>query len=307
MFAGLVGVSILSTSAPVWDVALLMVPIGVGGSFTVPPLTALILNQVAANRAGAASGLLNTARQLGGSLGVAVFGAVVATQTSFASGARLDLRPLPCSSSWSASSCSARARRRPTLDRRTRQPAPRPRREGERMSNTTIPTVTLNNGVEMPTLGFGVFQIPADQTEQAVDRRARRRLPATSTPPRPTATRKRSGRDQGQRHPRDELFVTTKLWIQATGEETPSAAFDASLRRLGLDYVDLYLIHQPLGDYYSAWRAMQDSNRRASPRRSASRTSTPTASSTSSTTTSSRRRSTRSRPIRSSSATPTRS
>jgi DHA2 family methylenomycin A resistance protein-like MFS transporter len=92
MFAGLVGVSLLASAAPVWDVALLMVPIGVGGSFTVPPLTALILNQVAADRAGTASGLLNTARQLGGSLGVAVFGAVVATQASFASGARLDLR-----------------------------------------------------------------------------------------------------------------------------------------------------------------------------------------------------------------------
>ncbi|HEX3055714.1 MAG TPA: MFS transporter, partial [Gaiellaceae bacterium] len=85
-------VSLLSTSAPIWAVALMMVPIGVGGSFTVPPLTALILNQVAADRAGTASGLLNTARQLGGSLGVAVFGAIVATQTSFASGARLDLR-----------------------------------------------------------------------------------------------------------------------------------------------------------------------------------------------------------------------
>ncbi len=62
--------------------------------------------------------------------------------------------------------------------------------------------------------------------------------------------------------PRDELFVTTKLWIQkAPGEESARRAFDASLRRLGLDYVDLYLIHQPLGDYYSAWRAMQDLNR----------------------------------------------
>ncbi len=92
MFAGLARLSALSTTTPVWIVALLMVPVGVGGSFTVPPLTAVILNQVAAERAGTASGVLNTARQLGGSLGVAVFGAVVASQASFASGARIDLR-----------------------------------------------------------------------------------------------------------------------------------------------------------------------------------------------------------------------
>ena len=92
MLTGLVGLSLLSTSAPVWVVSLVMVPIGVGGSFTVPPLTALLLNQVAADRAGTASGLLNTARQMGGSLGVAVFGAVLATEASFMSGGRLDLR-----------------------------------------------------------------------------------------------------------------------------------------------------------------------------------------------------------------------
>jgi MFS transporter, DHA2 family, methylenomycin A resistance protein len=92
MLAGLVGLSLLSTSAPVWVVSLVMVPIGVGGSFTVPPLTALLLNQVPADRAGTAGGLLNTARQMGGSLGVAVFGAVLATGASFMSGGRLDLR-----------------------------------------------------------------------------------------------------------------------------------------------------------------------------------------------------------------------
>jgi DHA2 family methylenomycin A resistance protein-like MFS transporter len=92
MLAGLVALSLLSMSAPVWAVALAMVPVGVGGSFTVPPLTALLLNQVSGDRAGLASGLLNTARQLGGSLGVAVFGAVVATEASVVSGARLDLR-----------------------------------------------------------------------------------------------------------------------------------------------------------------------------------------------------------------------
>jgi MFS transporter, DHA2 family, methylenomycin A resistance protein len=92
MLAGLVGLSLLSISAPVWVVSLVMVPIGVGGSFTVPPLTALLLNQVTSERAGLASGLLNTGRQLGASLGVAVFGAVVASGSSFMSGSRLDLR-----------------------------------------------------------------------------------------------------------------------------------------------------------------------------------------------------------------------
>jgi MFS transporter, DHA2 family, methylenomycin A resistance protein len=92
MLAGLVGLSLLSVSAPVWVVALVMVPVGVGGSFTVPPVTALLLNTAPAERAGTASGLLNSARQLGGSLGVAVFGAVIATESSFVPGARLDLR-----------------------------------------------------------------------------------------------------------------------------------------------------------------------------------------------------------------------
>lgn len=67
-----------------------MVPVGVGGSFTVPPLTALVMNHIPAERAGTASGVLNTARQMGGSLGVATFGAVVATQTSYITGLRLD-------------------------------------------------------------------------------------------------------------------------------------------------------------------------------------------------------------------------
>ena len=58
--------------------------------------------------------------------------------------------------------------------------------------------------------------------------------------------------------PREELFVTTKLWIQDAGEENARRPFDASLQRLGLDYLDLYLIHQPFGDYYGSWRAMQE-------------------------------------------------
>ncbi|HTZ87189.1 MAG TPA: MFS transporter [Solirubrobacteraceae bacterium] len=90
MAAGLGALCLLPAGAPVWLASLSMVPVGVGGSFTVPPLTALVMGQIPAERAGTASGVLNTARQMGGSLGVAVFGAVIATQASFISGLRLD-------------------------------------------------------------------------------------------------------------------------------------------------------------------------------------------------------------------------
>ena len=84
---------------------------------------------------------------------------------------------------------------------------------------------------------------------------------ACSTQPSPTATKRPSAaRSPGSGVPRDELFVTTKLWIHS-GEEAAKRACAGSLERLGLDYVDLYLIHQPLGDYYGAWRAMQELGR----------------------------------------------
>src|SRR4051794_17634599 len=123
-----------------------------------------------------------------------------------------------------------------------------------------IPTVTLNNGVEMPILGFGVYQIRAEQTEQAVTDAlaAGYRLFDTSEA---YQNEEAVGRALGQSGiPREELFVTTKLWIHS-GQEAAKRAFAASLERLGLDYVDLYLIHQPLGDYYGGWRAMQELNR----------------------------------------------
>ncbi len=122
----------------------------------------------------------------------------------------------------------------------------------------STPTVTLNNGVQMPILGFGVYQVEPDDTERVV----------------------RDALDVGYRHldtaaaycneeqvgraiaasglARDELFVTTKLWPQDAGEAATPAAIEASLRRLGLDYIDLYLIHQPYGDYYGSWRAMSE-------------------------------------------------
>jgi 2,5-diketo-D-gluconate reductase A len=124
-----------------------------------------------------------------------------------------------------------------------------------------IPRITLNNGVAMPILGFGVYQIPAGQTEQAV-------TDALAAGYRSLDTAAAYGNEeavgraiQESAIARSELFVTTKLWVQDPGEENAKRAFEMSLQRLGLDYLDLYLIHQPLGDYYSSWRAMQELHR----------------------------------------------
>lgn len=121
--------------------------------------------------------------------------------------------------------------------------------------------VTLNNGVTMPIIGFGVFQIPLDQTQAAVEA-------ALEAGYRHLDTAASYGNEEAvgaaiaaSGLPREELFVTTKLWIQhaptGSAEDDTKRAFDTSLRKLGLDQLDLYLIHQPLGDYYSEWRAMQ--------------------------------------------------
>jgi 2,5-diketo-D-gluconate reductase A len=119
------------------------------------------------------------------------------------------------------------------------------------------PTLTLNNGVEMPIVGFGVFQIPPAETEAAVATALEvgyRHLDTAASYENEEALG-RAIRSSGI--PRKDVFITTKLWIQNPGESNARAAFERSLDRLGLDYVDLYLIHQPLGDYYSAWRAME--------------------------------------------------
>lgn len=119
--------------------------------------------------------------------------------------------------------------------------------------------VTLNNGVEMPILGFGVYQMTdANECEQSV-------YDALTTGYRLIDTAasylneeavgraiKRSG------VPREEMFLTTKLLVQDAGYERTKKAFENSLQRLGLDYLDLYLIHQPFGDVYGAWRAMEE-------------------------------------------------
>ncbi|HST19151.1 MAG TPA: aldo/keto reductase [Gaiellaceae bacterium] len=129
------------------------------------------------------------------------------------------------------------------------------------MSTTTIPTVALSNDVQMPVLGFGVFQVPPEDTERVVADAL-----AAGYRSLDTAAAYRNEKEVGRAIAssgisRDELFVTTKLWIQDAGERSTRHAFNGSLERLGLDYLDLYLIHQPFGDYYGAWRAMQQLHR----------------------------------------------
>ena len=123
-------------------------------------------------------------------------------------------------------------------------------------------TVTLNNGVEMPILGFGVYQIPPEQTEQAVTDAlaAGYRLLDTAAAYGNEEAVGRAIKNSGI--PREELFVTTKLWVQdAPAEENTKRAFETSLTKLGLDHLDLYLMHQPFGDVYGQWRAMEALNR----------------------------------------------
>ncbi|MFD7942647.1 aldo/keto reductase [Streptomyces sp. NPDC059744] len=120
-------------------------------------------------------------------------------------------------------------------------------------------TVTLNNGIDMPILGFGVFQIPPEKTEQAVTDAlaAGYRLLDTAAAYQNEEAVGRAVKNSGV--PREELFVTTKLWIQdAPAQGNTERAFETSLNKLGLDYLDLYLMHQPYGDVYGQWRAMQD-------------------------------------------------
>lgn len=122
--------------------------------------------------------------------------------------------------------------------------------------------VTLNNGVKMPLEGFGVFQVPDPAVcEQAV-------LDAIATGYRLVDTAAAYMNEQAVGTaiqkcgvPREELFITTKLWVQDASYERAKRAIETSLRNLGLDYIDLYLIHQPMGDYIGAYRAMEEAYR----------------------------------------------
>jgi 2,5-diketo-D-gluconate reductase A len=119
--------------------------------------------------------------------------------------------------------------------------------------------ITLNNGVEMPILGFGVFQVSDPKECEASVRNALqtgyRLLDTAASYLNETAVGdaiRNSGLD------RQEIFVTTKLWVQDAGYERTRKAFDTSLAKLQLDYLDLYLIHQPYCDVYGSWRAMEE-------------------------------------------------
>ncbi|EHR69536.1 aldo/keto reductase, diketogulonate reductase [Burkholderiales bacterium JOSHI_001] len=122
--------------------------------------------------------------------------------------------------------------------------------------------VTLNNGLQMPIVGFGVFQIPnAKECEQCVVDAIQTgyRLIDTAASYMNEEAVGRGLRQSGV--PREQLFVTSKLWVHDTGFERTQAAIDKSLRRLGLDYLDLYLIHQPFADVHGSWRAMEQAHR----------------------------------------------
>ena len=122
-----------------------------------------------------------------------------------------------------------------------------------------IPTITLNNGVKMPAIGYGVFRMkdPAECEEAVVQAiQSGYRLIDTAAAYENEEAVGRAIRRCGV--PREELFITTKLWITDTSYEGAKRGFARSMERLGLGYVDLYLIHQPYNDYYGAWRALEE-------------------------------------------------
>ena len=122
-----------------------------------------------------------------------------------------------------------------------------------------IPTITLNNGVKIPAIGYGVFRMkdPAECEEAVVQAiQSGYRLIDTAAAYENEEAVGRAIRRCGV--PREELFITTKLWITDTSYEGAKRGFARSMERLGLDYVDLYLIHQPYNDYYGAWRALEE-------------------------------------------------
>ena len=120
-------------------------------------------------------------------------------------------------------------------------------------------TIRLNNGVEIPPIGFGVFRMEnLEECEKATIEaiKAGYRLIDTAAAYKNEEAVGRAIKNCGI--PRDELFITTKLWITDTSYEGAKRGFEKSLSKLGLDYLDLYLIHQPYNDYYGAWRALEE-------------------------------------------------
>ena len=130
---------------------------------------------------------------------------------------------------------------------------------GSNMIKNLNSTIRLNNGVEIPPIGFGVFRMEnLEECEKATIEaiKAGYRLIDTAAAYKNEEAVGRAIKNCGI--PRDELFITTKLWITDTSYEGAKRGFEKSLSKLGLDYLDLYLIHQPYDDYYGAWRALEE-------------------------------------------------
>lgn len=129
---------------------------------------------------------------------------------------------------------------------------------------TDVPTIKLNNGVEMPTLGFGVFQVPdLSQAQQAVTEALETgyRLVDTAAAYQNEAAVGNAIKNSSVK--REDVFVTSKLWVSDFNCQRAKAGIDTSLQKLGLDYMDLYLLHQPYGDTMGAWRALEEGKIRA--------------------------------------------
>lgn len=119
--------------------------------------------------------------------------------------------------------------------------------------------ITLNNGIKMPMEGFGVFQVPdTKQCEQAVLDAIQSGYRLIDTAAAYMNEEAVGAAIQKSGVKRDELFITTKLWVQDASYEGAKKAFETSMKKLGLEYLDLYLIHQPMGNYMGAWRAMEE-------------------------------------------------
>ena len=121
-----------------------------------------------------------------------------------------------------------------------------------------IGKVKLNNGIEMPMEGFGVFQIPEEDCEQVVRNAIAEGYRLIDTASSYQNEEAVGGAIRSCGVPREELFITTKAYIQQMGYDNTKAAFEESLKKLGLEYLDLYLVHMPFGDYYGSWRAMEE-------------------------------------------------
>lgn len=119
-------------------------------------------------------------------------------------------------------------------------------------------SVKLNNGIEMPILGFGVYQVEPLETENVVSEALQSGYRSIDTAAAYMNEKEVGAALKNSGIAREELFITTKLWIQDAGYDNAKKAFELSLKKLQLDYLDLYLIHQPFGDVYGSWRAMEE-------------------------------------------------